>query len=95
MELDKIMEIGFVNLFLQNCQDISILWNWTKLWKLDFSTFFYKIAKIFPYYGIGENYGNWIFQPFSTNLPKYFHTVEEVHFFLEPKSNDDDNNNNG
>ena len=36
---------------------------------------------IFPYYGIGQNYGNWIFQPFSTIFPKYFHTMEMVQFF--------------
>ena len=33
----------------------------------------------FPYYGIGKkNCGNWIFQPFSTIFPKYFHSNEEV-----------------
>ena len=29
----------------------------------------------------GQNYGNWIFQPFSTIFPKYFHAMEEVLFF--------------
>ena len=33
--------------------------------------------KTFPYYGIGQNYGNWIFQPFSAILSKYFHTMEK------------------
>ena len=32
------------------------------------------IFRIFPYYGIGQNCGNWIFQPFSTIFPKYCHT---------------------
>ena len=27
-------------------ENISILWNWTKLWKLDFATFFYNISKL-------------------------------------------------
>ena len=27
------------------------LWNWTKLWKLDFPTFFYNISKILPLNG--------------------------------------------
>ena len=30
--------------------DISVPWNWTKLWKLDFPSFFYNISKIFPDY---------------------------------------------
>ena len=34
-----------------------------------------------PYHGIGLNYGNWIFQPFSAIFPKYFHTMEEVQIF--------------
>ena len=35
-----------------------------------------------PYYGIGQIYGNWIFQPFFfTIFPKYIHIVEEVNIF--------------
>ena len=30
--------------------NISILWIWTKLWKLDFSNFLYNISNLFPYY---------------------------------------------
>ena len=26
--------------------------------------------------GIGQNYGNWIFQPFSIIFPQYFHAME-------------------
>ena len=49
---------------------VSILCNWTKLWKLDFPTFFYNIFKIFPYCGRGLFFqcicqmprDNWSFQ---------------------------------
>ena len=34
-------------------ENISILWNWTKLWKLDFPTFFCNIHKILLYSGKG------------------------------------------
>ena len=54
--------------YLHTTESIFILWNWTKLWKLDSPTFFYNIYKIFPYYGIGQNYGHWIFQPFLQYL---------------------------
>ena len=37
--------------YFHTTDNISILWNWTKLWKLDFPTFFYNIYKLFPYYG--------------------------------------------
>ena len=36
--------------------NISILWNWTKLLKLDFPTFFYNICKIFPCCGRGPTF---------------------------------------
>ena len=39
--------------YLHTMENISIVWNWTKLWKLDFPTLFYDISKIFPYYGKG------------------------------------------
>ena len=29
---------------------------------------------------VWNNYRNWIFQPFSTIFPKYFHTMEEFQF---------------
>ena len=35
----------------------------------------------FPYYGIGQNYGNWIFQPFSSIFLKYLRTIDEGQFF--------------
>ena len=35
----------------------------------------------FPYYGFGQNYGNWIFQIFYTIFRIYFHTMYEVQFF--------------
>ena len=37
----------------QTPENIFMLWNWTKLWKLDFASFFYNIPKIFSYYGRG------------------------------------------
>ena len=47
-----------------------------------FLEYFHAPRKTFPYYGIGQNYGNWIFQPFFlTILTRYFHTMEEVQFF--------------
>ena len=39
--------------YFHTTEYISIQWNWTKLWKLDFPTFFYNISKIFPYNGRG------------------------------------------
>ena len=48
-----------------------------------------SISRIFPYhagkhfceyYGIGQNYGNWIFQTFSTIFPKYSPSMEEAQF---------------
>ena len=39
------------------------------------------LRRTFPYYGIGQNYGNRIFRPFSAIFPKYFHTMEEVECF--------------
>ena len=33
--------------YFHTTENISVLWNWTKLWKLDFSNFFYNISKIF------------------------------------------------
>ena len=39
--------------YFHTTENISIPWNWTKLWKLDFPTFFYNISKIFPYCGRG------------------------------------------
>ena len=53
------------------------------VWKFSnlFSEDFQKISRIFPYYGIGQNYGNRIFQPFSIILPKNFQNMEEVRFF--------------
>ena len=43
MDLFHNMEVLFPEYFL----NISILWNWTKLWKSDFPTFFYNISKKF------------------------------------------------
>ena len=37
--------------YFHTTENISILWNWAKLWKMDFPTFFYNISKIFSYYG--------------------------------------------
>ena len=34
----------FLELYFHTTENISILWNWTKLWKLDFPTFFYNIS---------------------------------------------------
>ena len=31
--------------YFHTTENISILWNWTKLWKLDIPTFFYNIPK--------------------------------------------------
>ena len=48
-----------------------------------FPEYFQSISiprKTFPFYGIGQSYGNWIFQPFSTIFPKYFHIMEELNF---------------
>ena len=36
--------------YLHTTENIFILWNWTKLWKLDSPTFFHNISKILPYY---------------------------------------------
>ena len=35
--------------YFHTTENISIVRNWTKLWKLDFPTFSYYISKIFPY----------------------------------------------
>ena len=40
--------------YFHTTDNISILWHWTKLWKLDFPTFFYNISKVFPHYGRGS-----------------------------------------
>ena len=47
-------------IFLDN---ISMLWNWTKVWKLDFPTFFYNIFKTFPYSGRGPIFSKWARYP--------------------------------
>ena len=50
-----------------------------------FAKYFYNIyipRTIFPHYGIGHNFGNWIFQAFSTIFPKYFHIMETVQYSL-------------
>ena len=36
--------------------NISIPWNWTKLWKWNFPIFFYNLFKIFPCYGRSLNF---------------------------------------
>ena len=41
--------------YFHTTENISILWNGIKLWKLDFPTFFYNIFKILPYYGRGPS----------------------------------------
>ena len=51
-KLDQSMEVLFPEYF-HSTDNISILWNWTKLWKLNFPTFFYNIFKIVPYIGRG------------------------------------------
>ena len=46
-----------------------------------FPEYFLNIStprKTFSYYGIGQNFGNWIFPPFSTTFPKYFCTFEQI-----------------
>ena len=61
-------------------------WTSSSVWKFYFQNISIP-RKTFPYYGIGQNYGNWIFHPFFKNhfviiftiFPKlYFHTMEEV-----------------
>ena len=49
-----------------------ISWNISRVFQEYFHT-----TETFPCYGIGHNYGNWIFQPFAI-FPKYFRTMEEV-----------------
>ena len=39
------------NLTIMHRIEVLFPWNWTKLWKLVFPTFFHCISKIFPYYG--------------------------------------------
>ena len=62
----------------ESAQDISYWEKWTTstIWKF----YFQNISWIFPYYETGQNYGNRIFQPFSTIFPKQFHTMKEVLF---------------
>ena len=47
------MEILFPEYFTTT-ENMCMVWNWTKLWKLDFPTFFYNVSKKFPYYGRGS-----------------------------------------
>ena len=37
--------------YFHTTENISTLWNWTKLWKLDFPTIFYNMSPICPCYG--------------------------------------------
>ena len=37
-----------------------------------FPEYFQSISRIFSYYEIGQNYGNWILQPFFTMISKMF-----------------------
>ena len=74
-------------------KNISILWNWTKLWKLDFPTFFSNISKIFPYYGRGPIFqctaehvmsidGVLFDQYVSTITTIYFHVSYVFHLMI-------------
>ena len=60
MDLFTVWKFYFENIsrvFLEyshSTENVSILWNWTKLWKSDFFTFFCNISKVFPYSGRGS-----------------------------------------
>ena len=50
--------------------------------EVSFPEYFQSICRIYPDNGIGQNYGNWILQPFSMiTFPKYGRTMVEVQFF--------------